>query len=79
MIRELLLQYHKIYIVGAQSRAKTLSGYIAFLYPEVSVEAYLVDELSQNDAYIQGIPVCKLEKAPHIGNLFRLIFNFLFQ
>ena len=26
-----------------------------------------------------GIPVCKLEKAPHIGNLLRLIFNFLFQ
>lgn len=61
MIRELLRQYHKIYIVGAQSRAKTLSSYIAFLYPEVSVEAFLVDELSQNDAYIQGIPVYKLE------------------
>lgn len=68
MIRELLLQYHKIYIVGAQSRAKTLSGYIAFLYPEVSVEAYLVDELSQNDAYIQGIPVCKLERTGLLQN-----------
>lgn len=61
MIRELLRQYHKIYIVGAQSRAKTLSSYIAFLYPEVSVEAFLVDELSQNDGFIQGIPVYKLE------------------
>ncbi len=61
MIREKIMPYGKIYIVGAQSRAKTLSGYIAFLYPEVSVEAYLVDALSQNDAYIQGVPVCKLE------------------
>lgn len=68
MIRELLRQYHKIYIVGAQSRAKTLSGYIAFLYPEVSVEAYLVDELSQNDAYIQGIPVFKLENTGLLQN-----------
>lgn len=68
MIRELLRQYHKIYIVGAQSRAKTLSSYISFLYPEVCVEAFLVDELSQNDAYIQGIPVYKLENTSLLQN-----------
>ncbi len=68
MIRELMIQYHKIYIAGAQSRAKTLSGYIAFLYPGVSVEAYLVDEVSQNDAYIQGVPVCKLEDTGLLQN-----------
>lgn len=70
MIRELMIQYHKIYIAGAQSRAKTLSGYIAFLYPGVSVEAYLVDEVSQNDAYIQGVPVCKLEDTGLLQNKF---------
>ena len=68
MIKELMIQYHKIYIVGAQSRAKTLSGYITFLYPRVSVEAYLVDAVSQNDADIQGIPVCKLEDTGLLQN-----------
>lgn len=62
MIGEMLIQHHKIYIVGAQSRAKTLTGYLSFLYPQVSVEAYLVDELSKNDALIQGIPVCRMEE-----------------
>lgn len=60
MIQEMLVQHNKIYIVGAQSRAKTLTGYISFLYPHISVEAYLVDELAQKDAFIQGVPVCKL-------------------
>ncbi len=63
MIEETLIQHNKVYIVGAQSRAKTLTGYLSFLYPHVSVAAYLVDELSQNDVFIQEVPVYKLEKS----------------
>lgn len=61
MIEKLLIRQNKIYIVGAQSRAKTLTGYLSFLYPQVTIEAYLVDDLSQNDSFIQGVPVYKLD------------------
>lgn len=54
--------YKSVYIVGAQSRAKTLTGYLSFLYPKITIGAYLVDDLSQNNSYIQGVPVCKLCK-----------------
>lgn len=57
----ILLRKNEIYIVGAQSRAKTLTGYLSLLYPDVKIEAYLVDDLSQNDAFVQGVPVCKLD------------------
>lgn len=61
MLKQLLIQHNKIYIVGAQSRAKTLTGYLSLLYPDVKIQAYLVDDLSQNDAFVQGVPVCKLD------------------
>lgn len=54
---ELFLKHKHFYIAGAQSRAKTLTGQLAFLYPQIFVEAYLVDDLTENDAQIQGIPV----------------------
>lgn len=53
----------KIYIVGAQSRAKTLTGYLSLLYPDVKVEAYLVDDLSQNEACVQGVPIYQLDSS----------------
>ncbi len=37
----ILTKAEKIYIVGAQSRAKALAGMTAFLYPKLSVAAYL--------------------------------------
>ena len=55
-----LTTYNRIYIVGAQSRAKTLTGYLHFLYPDIRIEAYLVDDLSQNDSYIENVPVMRL-------------------
>lgn len=60
MIHDLLMHENRIYIVGAQSRAKTLTGYLHFLFPDIAIEAYLVDDLSQNDSSIQEVPVYKL-------------------
>lgn len=47
----------KVYIVGAASRGKAVKGYLDFLYPELSVEAFLVDTLEGNDSFVDGIPV----------------------
>lgn len=61
----LLSTYSSIYIVGAQSRAKTLTGYFRLLYPDTLIEAYLVDDLSQNDRYIGNVPVLSIEADCH--------------
>lgn len=68
MQNELTMQHNQIYIIGAQSRAKTLTGYLSFLYPHMKIEAYLVDDLSNNEAFVQGVQVCKLDS----GNPFHL-------
>lgn len=47
----------KVYIAGAQSRAKTLRGILKFLYPTMTVEGFLVDSLKENEAVIDNIPV----------------------
>lgn len=47
----------KIYIAGAHSRARTLKAYFNYLYPEVEIEAFLVDDLTENPRQIDGIPV----------------------
>lgn len=47
----------KIYIVGAASRGKAIKGYVDFLYPGLSVEAFLVDTLAGNDSFVEGVPV----------------------
>lgn len=52
--------YENIYIFGAQSRAKTLTGYIHELYPHIEIMAYLVDDVSENENSILGVPVCAL-------------------
>lgn len=50
----------RVYIVGAHSRAQTLKTYLVELFPDISIEAYLVNNLSENDSAIEGIPVLKL-------------------
>lgn len=62
MLEKLLLKTKKIYIFGAQSRAKTLTGYLKFLYPNISVLAYLVNDSEENEESIAGISVLHIEK-----------------
>lgn len=62
MIEQLLLKHKNFYIAGAQSRAKTLTGQLSFLYPEISIKAYLVDDPKANDSMIQGVPVFQIDK-----------------
>ena len=47
----------QIYIFGAQSRAKTLKGYLQFLYPQIDILSFLVDDMDGNETSIDGIPV----------------------
>lgn len=53
---------HKFYVFGAHSRAQTAAFYIQYLYPEASIEAYLVNNEESNAASINGVPVIRLEK-----------------
>lgn len=59
MITETWKDSKKVYIAGAQSRAKTLKGYLNMLYPEMEISAFLVDCLEENDISINHIPVLK--------------------
>lgn len=52
-----------IYIAGAHSRGQTFNEYVTFLYPETSVESYLVDDLSENDTAINGVAVVKIDES----------------
>lgn len=52
----------KFYVFGAHSRAQTVAFYIQYLYPDVRVEAYLVNNDEQNPDRINGVPVIKLEQ-----------------
>lgn len=53
----------QIYIFGAQSRGKTLKGYLQFLYPGTDILAFLVDCVEDNEARIDDIPVWTLDSA----------------
>lgn len=46
-----------VYIVGAHSRGRTLKAYLEYLYPDVNVVAFLVDDMSNNPRTADGIPV----------------------
>lgn len=46
-----------VYIAGAHSRARTLKAYLNYLYPHITVKAFLVDDLSENPKEADGIPV----------------------
>lgn len=51
-----------IYIVGAHSRARTLGTYLAKIYPDMRIEAYLCDNDEPNAANIEGIPVIRFNQ-----------------
>jgi len=46
-----------VYIAGAHSRAQTLRAYLEYLYPEIKIVSYLVDDMSENRPFVDGIPV----------------------
>lgn len=46
-----------VYIAGAHSRAQTLRAYLEYLYPKIRIRSYLVDDMSENQTVIDGIPV----------------------
>ena len=51
----------KIYIVGAHSRARTLAGYLQYLYSDVMIEAYLYENNEKNPSDIRGVKVVRLD------------------
>lgn len=63
----------KVYIVGAASRGKAVKGYLDFLYPELSVEAFLVDTLTGNDASVDGVPVRELSDQFPLNSAFPVL------
>lgn len=52
-----LNQTNSIYIFGAQSRAKTLMGYVTELFPVLTIRGFLTDNEENNDAQIENVPV----------------------
>ena len=60
--KSMMIKCNEIYIFGAQSRAKTLKGYLKFLYPEIDVLSFLVDDMRGNDEVIDNTPVLELCK-----------------
>ena len=46
-----------VYIAGAHSRAQTLRAYLEYLYPKIKIVSYLVDDMWDNQPFIDGIPV----------------------
>lgn len=52
----------KIYIVGAQSRARTLGAYLKKIYPDLIVKAYLYDNEESNADNIDGVPVIHFDE-----------------
>ena len=52
----------RYYIIGAHSRAQTLEAYLHHLYPDASIEAYLVNNDEKNDDVIRGVPVIRFGK-----------------
>lgn len=56
-ILTILRETNSIYIFGAQSRAKTVMGYVKELFPDLSIHAFLVDNDEENEGQIEQIPV----------------------
>lgn len=62
MLRQMLkiyeaVQKKKVYIAGAHSRGRTLRAYLEYLYQDIEVEAFLVDDMSENEEMVDGLPV----------------------
>lgn len=60
-MNENLFQIEWIYIVGAHSRGRTLGEYLRYLYPEISIKAYLYDNNESNPKQIEKTPVVCLD------------------
>ena len=58
----------RIYIFGAQSRAKTLRGYLRYLYPQIVILSFLVDDIEGNETSIDGVPVRILDSVEKIDS-----------
>lgn len=56
-IEYIVKNINKVYIAGAHSRGRTLRTYLEYLYPNVLVEAFLVDDMSENTEMADGLPV----------------------
>lgn len=59
-----------IYIAGAHSRAQTLGVYLARLYPEMKIAAYLYDNDEPNRAEIGGVPVIRFDEKTELDKSF---------
>lgn len=70
---ELLLKNNYIYIVGAQSRAKAVSGYIKELYSNVTVVAYFADDSMENEDAINGVPVYLIDDLQEVNIFFPVL------
>lgn len=55
----------QVYIVGAHSRGRTLKAYLEYLYPDIKVAAFLVDDMSENPETADGIPVKRIGEGLH--------------
>lgn len=55
----------KIYIAGAHSRGRTLRVYLEYLYHDLEVEAFLVDDMSENAEMVDGLPVRLIGQGLH--------------
>lgn len=57
---------HRVYIFGAQSRAKTLKEYLQFLYPNINILSFLVDTMEENEPTIDAVPVRTLDSVKEL-------------
>lgn len=55
----------KVYIAGAHSRGRTLRAYLEYLYPDLKVEAFLVDDMSENAEMVDGLQVRLIGQGLH--------------
>lgn len=55
----------KVYIAGAHSRGRTLRTYLEYLYPDLKVEAFLVDDMSENEEVVDELPVRLIGQGLH--------------
>lgn len=55
----------KVYIAGAHSRGRTLRAYLEYLYLNLEVAAFLVDDMSENKEVVDGLPVLLIEQGLH--------------
>lgn len=55
----------KVYIAGAHSRGRTLRAYLEYLYPNLEVAAFLVDDMTENKEIVDELPVLLIGQGLH--------------